>query len=113
MRNQFHEPKFQDSSIPRINGNSSVSSATSATSLLPLDNSKKPDTNRRVRPQTDMLVSLWQENIDVIESTQSHKMWVKIKATVDNLGPAKTISNAKTKCEILKTLATGLEARTT
>ena len=29
-----------------------------------------------------MLVSLWQENIGDLESTQSHKMWVKIKAAV-------------------------------
>ena len=104
MRNQFHDPKSQDSSIPRINDNSSVSSATSATSLPSLDNSKKPDTNRRIKPQIDMLVSLWQENIDVLESTRSHEMWVKIIATVDNLGPTKTISNVKTKCKILKTL---------
>ena len=31
-----------------------------------------------------MLVSLWQDNIRVLESTCSHKMWVKIKAAVDN-----------------------------
>ena len=104
MRNQFQDPKSQDSSIPRINDNSSVSSATSATSLPSLDNSKKPDTNRRIKPQIDMLVSLWQENIDVLESTRSHEMWVKIIATVDNLGPTKTISNVKTKCKISKTL---------
>ena len=51
-----------------------------------------------------MLVSLWQENIGVLESVHSHEMWVKIKAAVDNLGPAKTIKQCTTKCEILKTL---------
>ena len=50
-----------------------------------------------------MLVSLWQENIGVLESIHSHEMWVKIKAA-DNLGPAKTIKQCTTKCEILKTL---------
>ena len=39
-------PKFQESSFSRIDCNSSVSSATSATSLKSPDNHKKPDTNR-------------------------------------------------------------------
>ena len=51
-----------------------------------------------------MLVSLWQENIGVLESIHSHEMWVKIKAAVDNLDPAKTIKQCTTKREILKTL---------
>ena len=44
---EFQEPKFQDPSFPRIiDGNSSVSSATSATSLPSSDNNKKLSTNR-------------------------------------------------------------------
>ena len=82
MRNQFQEPKFQDSSFSRIDDNSSVSSATSATSLPSPDNSKKPDTDRWIKPQIDMLVSLPQENIGVLESTRSHEVWVEIKAAV-------------------------------
>ena len=99
MRNpgEFQEPNFQDSSFPRTDDNSSVSSATSATSVPSSDNSKKPDTNRWIKPQTDMLVSLWQENTGVLKSTRSHKMCVKIKAAVDNLGPAKTIKHCKDK----------------
>ena len=49
MRNpeEFQEPKFQDSSFPRIiDDNSSVSSATSATSLPSSDHSKKLNINR-------------------------------------------------------------------
>ena len=49
MRNpeEFQESKFQDPSFPRIiDGNSSVSSATSATSLPSSDNNKKLSTNR-------------------------------------------------------------------
>ena len=49
MRNpeEFQEPKFQGPSFPRIiDGNSSVSSATSATSLPSSDNNKKLSTNR-------------------------------------------------------------------
>ena len=104
MRNpgEFKEPNFQDSSFPRTDDNSSVSSATSATSLPSSDNSKKPDTNRWIKPQTDMLVSLWQENTGVLKSTRSHKMCVKIKAAVDNLGPAKTIKHCKDKMRNLK-----------
>ena len=49
-----------------------------------------------------MLVSLWQENIRNIESTCSHEIWVKIKAIVDNLGPAKTIKQCKDKMKNLK-----------
>ena len=62
MRNpgEFQEPRFQDSSFPRIHDNSSVSSATSSISLPSSDNSKKPDTNRLIKPQIDMLVSLCQ-----------------------------------------------------
>ena len=74
----------------------------SATSLLSSDNSKKPDINRWIKPQIDMLVSLWQENIGVLESTCSHEMWFKIKAAVDNLGPAKTIKQCKDKMRNLK-----------
>ena len=44
-----------------------------------------------------MLVSLRQENIEVLESTRSHEKCFKIKATVDNLGPAKTIKQCKEK----------------
>ena len=102
VRNQFQEPKFQDSSFSRIKDNSSISSATSAKSLPSPDNSKKPDTKRWIKPQIDMLVSLWQENIGVLESTRSHEMWLKIKAAVDNLGPAKTIKQCKDKIRNLK-----------
>ena len=49
-----------------------------------------------------MLVSLWQENIGVLESTCSHEMWFKIKAAVDNLGPTKTIKECKDKMRNLK-----------
>ena len=44
MRNsgEFKEPKFQDSSFPRINDNFSVSGATSATSLPSSDDIKNP-----------------------------------------------------------------------
>ena len=44
MRNsgEFQEPKFQDSSFPRINDNFSVSGATSATSLPSSDDIKNP-----------------------------------------------------------------------
>ena len=94
IRSQFQEPKFQDSSFSRIDDNSSVSSAISATSLPSPDNSKKT--------QIDMLVSLWQENIGVLESTCSRKMWFKIKAAVDNLGPAKTIKQCKDKMRNIK-----------
>ena len=41
-----------------------------------------------------------------------HQLWVKIKATVDNLGPAKTIKQGKDKCEILKTLIKELKKAT-
>ena len=61
---------------------------TIPTSLPSLDDSKKIDASRWITPQIDMLVSLGQENIGVLESTCSHEMWVEIKATVDNLGPA-------------------------
>ena len=67
MRNQFQEPKFHDSSFSRINDNSSVSSAASAIFLPSPDNSKRPNTNRWIKPQIDVLVSLWQENIGVLE----------------------------------------------
>ena len=104
MRNpgEFQGPRFQDSSFPRIDHNSSVSSATSAISLPSSDNSKKPDTNRLIKPQIDMLVSLCQENIGVSESICSHEIWVKIKAAVDNLGPVKTIKQCKDKMQNLK-----------
>ena len=67
--NQFQEPSFT-----RTDDNSSDSSATSAISLLSPDNSKKPDTNRWIKPQIDMLVSLRWENIGLLEPTRSHKM---------------------------------------
>ena len=104
MRNpgEFQEPKSQDSSFPKIDDNSSVASAASATSLLSSDNSKKPDTNRWIKPQIGMFVSLWQENIGVLESTRSHEMWVKIKAAVGNLGPAKNFKQFKDKMRNLK-----------
>ena len=102
LRNQFPELKFQDSSFSRINDSSSVSTATSAISLPSPDNSKKPDTNRWIKPQIDALVSLWQENIGVLESTRSYEIWVKIKAAVSNLGPAKTIKQCKDKMQNLK-----------
>ena len=41
-----------------------------------------------------------------------HQLWVKIKATVDNLGPVKTIKQCKDKCEILKTLTKELTKAT-
>ena len=63
---------------------------------------KKPDTNRWIKLQIDILVSLRQENIGVLESTRSLEMWVKIKAAVDNLGPAKTIKQCKDKMLNLK-----------
>ena len=59
---EFQEPKSQDSSFPKIDDNSSVASATSTTSLPSSDNSKKPDTNRWIKPQIDMFVSLCHEN---------------------------------------------------
>ena len=49
-----------------------------------------------------MPVSLWQENIEVLESTRSHERWVKIKAAVDNLDPAKSIKQCKDKMRNLK-----------
>ena len=49
-----------------------------------------------------MLVSLWQENTGILESTRSHEMCVKIKAAVGNLGPAKTIKHCKDKMRNLK-----------
>ena len=49
-----------------------------------------------------MLVSMWQENIEVLELTHSHEMRVKIKAAVNNLGPAKTIKQCKDKIQNLK-----------
>ena len=49
-----------------------------------------------------MLVRLWQENIEVLESTRSHEVWVKIKAAVDNLDPAKSIKQCKDKMRNLK-----------
>ena len=72
-RNQLREPKFQDSSCLRMDNNSSVSSATSATSLggTSPGNSKKPNKNRWIKRQMEMLVSLWKENIGVSDSTGS------------------------------------------
>ena len=49
-----------------------------------------------------MLVSLWQENIEALESTHSHEIRVTIKAAVDNLGPVKTIKQCKDKMQNLK-----------
>ena len=37
-----------------------------------------------------------------IESTRSHEMWVKIKAAVGNLGPAKNFKQCKDKIRNLK-----------
>ena len=56
-----------------MDNNSSVSSATSATSLEETSpgNSTKPDKNRWIKPQIEMLVSLWQENIAASDSTGS------------------------------------------
>ena len=104
MRNpgEFQEPRFQDSSFPRIHDNSSVSSARSSISLPSSDNSKKPDTNRLIKPQIDMLVSLCQENIRVSESIYSREISVKIKTAGNNLGPVKTIKQCKDKMQNLK-----------
>ena len=49
-----------------------------------------------------MLVSLWQENIEALESTHSHEIRVTIRAAVDNLGPVKTIKQCKDKIRNLK-----------
>ena len=35
---------------------------------------KKLDKNHWIKPQIDMLVSLWQENIGVLESTRSYEI---------------------------------------
>ena len=95
-------PQISGSSFSRVDDNSSVSSATSATSLPSPDSCKNSDTNYWIKSQIDILVSLWQENIRALELARSHKIWVKIKATVDNLAPAKTIRQCKDKMWNLK-----------
>ena len=95
-------PQILGSSFSRVDDNSSVSSATSATSLPSPDSCKNSDTNCWIKSQIDILVSLWQENIRALELARSHKIWVKIKATVDNLAPAKTIRQCKDKMWNLK-----------
>ena len=72
--------------------NSSATSATSATSLAEsLESCKILDKNRRIKPQVDMLVCLWQENIGVLESNRCYEIWDKIKTAPDSLAPAKAI----------------------
>ena len=49
-----------------------------------------------------MLVSLWQESIGILKSSCSHRIWVRTKAAVDNLDPAKTIKKSRDKMRNLK-----------
>ena len=49
-----------------------------------------------------MLVVLWKENIDDIESARQHAVWFKIKVAIDKLGPSKTVKQLKSKIKNLK-----------
>ena len=58
--------------------------------------------NRWTNPQTDKLVELWKQNIVLIESSRSHKTWLRIRAEINTLGKEKTVLQCIKKIRNLK-----------
>ena len=52
--------------------------------------------------QAGVLVSLWVENFDVLESSRCNQVWPKLVNKVCSLGPAKTAKQCKVKIRNLK-----------
>ena len=52
--------------------------------------------------QAEVLVSLWVENFDVLESSRCNQVWPKLVNKVCSLGPAKTTKQCKVKIRSLK-----------
>ena len=52
--------------------------------------------------QAEVLVSLWVENFDVLESSRCNQVWPKLVNKVCSLGPAKTAKQCKVKIRNLK-----------
>ena len=89
------------SNVPQPAASSSTSECSDqVTDLESCQVVKKRD--RWGKEQTKMLVVLWKENIDDIESARQHAVWLKIKEAIDKLGPSKTVKQLKSKIKNLK-----------
>ena len=52
--------------------------------------------------QAEVLVSLWDENFEALESSRCSQVWPKLVNRVCSLGPAKTLKQYKVKIQNLK-----------
>ena len=62
----------------------------------------KAKRERWTAKQVEVLVSLWVENFEVLESSRCNQVWPKLINKVCSLRPAKTLKPCKVKIQILK-----------
>lgn len=79
-----------------------VSDNTSILSSVSSCSSKEKKREKWNNAQTAILIQMWAENIDKIESATSQSTWVKIKEAVDKRGSGKSLKQCKAKLRTLK-----------
>ena len=79
-----------------------LGSAEPAQQEVKISEETKAKRERWTARQAKVLVSLWVENFEVLESSRCNQVWPKLVNKVCSLGPAKTLKQCKVKIRNLK-----------
>ena len=101
--NWYSPPNFR-AFMPQVQSPqpSYLGSAEPAQQEVKISEEIKAKRERWTARQAEVLVSLWVENFEVLESSRCNQVWPKLVNKVCSLGPAKTLKQCKVKIRNLK-----------
>ena len=101
--NNCYTPPSFHGFIPQVQSQPSyLRSAEPAQQEVKISEEIKAKRERWTARQAEVLVSLWVENFEVLESSRCNQVWPKLVNKVCSLGPAKTLKQCKVKIRNLK-----------